>query len=126
MRGHTIHSTNYLADFNSRLTKFRTHRAGRLSSLTTSLKGPDFASSGCPLMVLATMTSPGWKGIDFRERALGGCGADALRAFEVFVFGLPCFTPAAKFERNGHTGIAEIIRGGAIGHGASYHHSTHA
>src|SRR5208282_6423998 len=54
----TMNLANYLADLSSMLTRLRTHRAGRLSSVTTSLNGPDFSSSGCPFIVSATITSP--------------------------------------------------------------------
>src|SRR5580704_16777666 len=47
-----------LADFSSTLTRFRTQRAGRLSSVTTNLNGPDFGSSASPFIVSATITSP--------------------------------------------------------------------
>jgi hypothetical protein len=49
---------SYLADLSSMLTKFLTQRAGRLSSVTTNLNGPDFASSGAPFIVSAMITSP--------------------------------------------------------------------
>src|SRR5882757_10846672 len=49
----------YSADFTVTVVRFRTHRAGRLSSLLTSLKAPS-SVSGEPFSVSATITSPAW------------------------------------------------------------------
>ena len=54
-------SGGYGTDFSSIVVRFRTDRAGRLSSVTTSLYGPECASSGLPSIASATSTSPGWK-----------------------------------------------------------------
>jgi hypothetical protein len=52
-------SFNHSATLTSTLTKFRTPRAGLLSSVATNRNGPDRASSGFPSIVSATITSPG-------------------------------------------------------------------